>query len=180
MTQENLSEVFPFGQTERVGNFKLWRGKYKVKTADGSTEIDCVHVSDLAGSWAVRIPATYEMYGIITSTFSDYKSDDADLKRRAQGILLTVFGNMMFASVVGNGYFQRGIEMLAMIYANPSVLSKKDDVHKDFMKDVENTVKDFLEWREDYDRKVSENEPSEEDMHRDDLADQAADIISKE
>lgn len=178
MTQENLAEVFPFGQTERVGNFKLWRGKYKVKTSDGSTEIDCVHVSDLAGSWSVRIPATYEMYGIITSTFVDFKTGDDALSRRAQGILQTVFGNMMFASVVGNGYFQRGIEMLAMVYANPSVLSRKDGVHDDFMKDVESTVRDFLEWREDYDRKVLDNEPSEEDMHRDDLADQASEIIA--
>lgn len=179
MTQEkNLTEIFPFGQTERVGNFKLWRGKYKVKTTDGTTEVDCVHISDLSGSWAVRIPATYEMYGILTGTFMDYKSDDDALKRRAFGVLQTVLANMMYVSVIGNGYFQRGVEMLATVYANPSVLSKKDDVHKDFLKDVKATVKEFLEWRKGFDEERKKYEPTEGELHQDELADQAAEMLN--
>lgn len=178
MKNEKLSEVFPFGQTECVGNFKLWRSRQKIKTTEGPMEIDCLNVSSLSGEWMVRIPDTYEMFGFLVELYGDYRSGDEELSRRAETYLYKVFANMMYASVVANGYYQQGIEMVAMVYANPSLLGEKGQVQDAFMEDVRRTVDNFLEWRKGYDAEVASHQPTEEEDHQESLADQAADILA--
>lgn len=179
MEKTELSEFFPFGETRRVGNFKMWRSKTKIKTTDGQMEIETLNVSSLSGEWSVRVPETYEMYGIIVGVYKDYLEGGEEEVKQAETYLYKVFSNMLFASVVGNGYFQQGIEMLAMVYANPSLLSTKGEVQDAFFADVRRTVDNFLEWRKGYDAEVAKNEPTEDDDHRDDIADQASEIIAE-
>ena len=43
--------VIPFGRAVRVGNFKLWRGNYRIDSGKGHSYLECVHISSLDGSW---------------------------------------------------------------------------------------------------------------------------------
>ena len=46
------------------------------------------------------------------------------------------------------------------------------------MEDLKVTVERFLAWREEYEKHVKENEPTEQDLHQEDLAEQAMDIVN--
>ena len=86
--------------------------------------------------------------------------------------LSTIFGNMMYASCVANGYFQQAISLVATIYANPKLLDKKDKSHKALMKNIGILVDGFLEWRRVYDEQEKSNEPTEEEMKNEQTADE--------
>ena len=67
--------------------------------------------------------------------------------------------------------------MLTTAYAMPSVLSDSEDGRK-FSEDVSETVSRFLEWRAEYERQMSGNEPTDEDLHQEEIAEQAVDILN--
>lgn len=177
--EKKIERAIPFGRAVRAGNFKLWRGRYEMKTSEGNMQIECIHVSDLDGAWSVRIPETYEMFGILMSLYND-STDEMNIAMSAQaaGALASLLSNMMFASVVGNGYFHRGIGLIATLYANPQMLSEEE--RPDLVKEVNDLIAKFLEWRKAYDEKVRELEPTEEDDRREDIAEQAMDILNEE
>ena len=180
MTKEiDINRHIPFGKAVRVGNFKLWRGCYVIKSAEGNSDIECIHISTVDGAWMVRIPATFEMYGMIAAMYYDWSGDDGEKKSHAEFALHTVFANIMYSSAIGNGYYQRGLELVATLYAHPTLLSKKDKQHKQLLKDVKGLVAEFLEWRKGYDAEVKANEPTEQDLHQDELAEQAMEVLEE-
>ena len=178
----------PFVKPARVGNFKVWRSKMKLtveptdeqrkqvveksggrkKAVSRSIDIEQINVSILDGTWHIKIPSTYEMFGMIR----DLYTEGMDAR------LMTIFGNMMYASCVANGYFQQGINFCAQVYANPSLLSEGNDGHDELMKNVDALIKGFLEWRKSYDAHVAENEPTEEEMKADQVAEEMIDKLS--
>ena len=165
----------PFNKAVRVNNYKVWRSRHKVE----DTDMDVLNVSTLDGAWMTRIPSTLEMYGWLCMSYADYMSDDLQRKVQGESVLTTVFGNMLYASSIGNGYYQRALELCATVYAHPKLLDKKSKEHKGFMKDVKAIVDMFLEWRKDYDERVKTLEPTEKDMHQDEIADEALEILNE-
>lgn len=171
--KKDNKEAIPFGKAVRVGNFKLWRSRYKT----GDSEIGVLHVSTLDGAWMTRIPSTLEMYGWLCVAYADYNSDDAERKFQGEAVLATTLSNMLYASSIVNGYYHRGLELCATVYAHPTLLDKKSKEHKGFMKDVKGLVDKFLEWRKGYDEFTRQNTPTEKDEHQEDLAEQALEIL---
>lgn len=194
--QPELREI-PFCKPARVGNYKIWRSRYKmtivpteeqrkkVKQESGGTkkavsksyDIEQINISLLDGSWQIKIPATFEMFSLIRDLFAEH-TDAADDVRAGQ--LSAIVGNMFYSSCISNGFFHHAITMLATIYTNPDILSEDNIYHESFMKDVELTKTRFLEWRKEYDENIRANEPTEEEMENDQVAEEMLDELSKE
>ena len=166
----------PFVKAVRFGNFKLWRSRCKSHNAD----VDVLTVSTLDGLWMVRVPSTLEMYAFLVAAYNDYMSDNVSVKAQGEAVLTTVISNVLYASSIGNGYYQRALELCATVYIHPSLLSKKEKEHKQFMKDVKGLKDAFLEWRKGYDAAVKAHEPTEEQMHQDEIAEQAIGVLGEE
>lgn len=83
--------VIPMGKAARIGNFKLWRGKYVLGKGKEKAEIECVHVSNLDGSWMVRIPATSMMFSTIVN---GYATTDDKLREQFLGMIFTNMYNI--------------------------------------------------------------------------------------
>ena len=66
--------------------------------------------------------------------------------------------------------------MVTTAYANPSLLNDTEKSEK-FILEANDTIKRFLAWREEYEKNVKENEPTEQELHQDELAEQAMDIV---
>lgn len=160
----------PFGKPARVGNYKLWRSRCTIGKGKDKDYIEQICVGNLDGSWQVKIPATFEMFTILWELYADPAK---------QSILASYLNNMAFATITGNGYFQRAVELVAIIYANPSLLDKKDDKHKELVKNADALIKAFLDWRKVYDERVKAGEPSEEEDRQDDVAEQMIEEIDK-
>ena len=161
----------PYGKPARLGNYRIWRSKCPVGKGKEKDFIDQVNIGNLDGTWQVRIPATFEMYAILTELYAD---------EGKQEILAEYVNNMAFVTITGNGYFQRAVELVAIAYANPSLLTKKDKQHKAFVKNAEALIKAFLEWRKVYDERVKLDEPTEQDDRQDEIAGQMLDELEKE
>lgn len=166
------NNAIPFVKPVRVGNFKLWRSRVRSSGIDE----ECVNISELDGQWHVRVPARYEMFSVLSALCGDYLGGDEQRKSRAAGVLSCILGNMMYASSVGNGFFHRALEILAVCYANPSMLRKDDAMYESLSRDVGGLIDGFLAWREEYDRRLAA-EPSEEDMKHEDIAEQAERVL---
>lgn len=161
----------PFGKPAQFGNYRIWRSKYPIGKGKDKDFIDQINIGNLDGTWQVRIPATFEMYAILTELYAD---------EGKQEILAEYVNNMAFVTITGNGYFQRAVELVAIAYANPSLLTKKDKQHKAFVKNAEALIKAFLEWRKVYDERVKLDEPTEQDDRQDEIAGQMLDELEKE
>lgn len=167
----------PTGKPARIGNFKVWRTKKELGKGKGKAMIEQINVSTLDGDWQIKIPATFEMFGLIRSLFAEHTNSHSD--QRA-GQLATIFGNFLYASCIPNGYFQRAINLCATIYSNPKLLTEEDENHKSLMKAVNGLIAGFLEWRKEYDKWVAENEPTEADMKSDEVAEEMLEELNKE
>lgn len=161
----------PYGKPARVGNYRIWRSKFPVGKGKGKDFIDQINIGNLDGTWQVRIPATFEMYAILTELYADEGKKE---------ILAEYVNNMAFVTITGNGYFQRAVELVAIAYANPSLLTKKDKQHKAFVKNAEALIKAFLDWRKVYDERVKLDEPTEQDDRQDEIAGEMIDELEKE
>ena len=161
----------PYGKPARVGNYRIWRSKYPVGKGKDKDFIDQINIGNLDGTWQVKVPATFEMYAILTELYAD---------EWKQEILAEYVNNMAFVTITGNGYFQRAVELVAIAYANPSLLTKKDKQHKAFVKNAEALIKAFLDWRKVYDERVKLDEPTERDDKQDEIAGQMLDELEKE
>ena len=166
----------PFGRPARIGNFRIWRSRLKVKVGKEGTkgkaasyDIEQINISTLDGTWQVKIPATYEMFAMITELFAEHDGSASD-RRTAQ--LSTFFGNMMYASVIANGYFQQALNFCTLVYSNPSLLDREDKNHKAFMHDVKIFAKAFADWAEKYREKADGNEPTREESENEQAAEE--------
>lgn len=160
----------PYGKPAQFGNYRIWRGKHPVGKGKDKDFIDQINVSNLDGTWQVKIPATFEMYAILTELYAD------EGKREN---LAEYINNMAFVTITGNGYFQRAVELVAIAYANPSLLTKKDKQHKAFVKNADALIKAFLEWRKVYDERVKLDEPTEQDDRNEETLEQMLEELDK-
>lgn len=176
VSQQTQQSAIPFGRPSRVGNFRLWRSNVAVGKGKSKTGIECINVSDLDGTWLVRVPQTYEMFGMLTVSYKWTKSEKAEERSRGESFIRTALSNMFYVSCVCNGFFHHGIEMVAAAYANPTLLQDTKE-GKSFMEDVKDSVARFLKWHEEYEKHVKEQEPTEQDLHREEIAEEAMEIL---
>ena len=188
MEKGDKKREIPFVKPARVDNYKLWRSRCKMtvtpsdedkervfkesggkkKAVSKTYDIEQINVSTLDGTWQVKIPATWDMFGMIRDLFAD-----GEYAR-----LTTILSNMMYSSVIANGYFHEALRMIVVCYVSPSMLEEGSDGFESLKEDARELIKAFLEWRRMYDEKMKELEPTEEDMKHDDIADHAMDILS--
>ena len=173
---EDKKNTIPFVKPVRVGNFKLWRSKTSVGKGKDKMDIEAINVSNLDGTWSVRIPSTFEMFGMVVAAYLWYNSDDADEKKRGEDYLFTVFSNMMYVSSVCNGFYHRGVQMVSTVYAYPDVLRDRKKF-KSLKKEVQGTIDRFLDWRKDYDKYLESLEPTEKELMQDEIAEKAMNIL---
>lgn len=175
-TKEDAVVGIPFGRPARMGNFRIWRSTIVVGKGKAKTGIECINVSNLDGTWLVRIPQNYEMFGMLTIAYQWANSENAEERRRGDGFIRTALSNMAYVSMVCNGFFHHGVEMIAAAYANPSLLQDTEE-GKNFIEDAKGTVERFLAWREEYDKHVADNEPTDKDIRQEEIAEEAIDIL---
>lgn len=176
MDKEKSIKQIPFGKPVRMGNFKIWRSVYAVGKGKSKTDIECINVSNMDGTWYVRIPQTFEMFSMLTLAYQWSQSDDAGEREHGESFIRTVLSNMTYVSCICNGFYHHGVEMVTSAYANPSLLQDTEE-GKNFIFDAKGTVKRFLAWREEYEKHVEANEPTEEELHREEIADEAMEIL---
>lgn len=175
-TKEDAVVGIPFGRPARMGNFRIWRSTIVVGKGKAKTGIECINVSNLDGTWLVRIPQNYEMFGMLTIAYQWANSENAEERRRGDGFIRTALSNMAYVSMVCNGFFHHGVEMIAAAYANPSLLQDTEE-GKNFIEDAKGTVERFLAWREEYDKHVADNETTDKDIRQEEIAEEAIDIL---
>ena len=198
-SQQTEQSAIPYGKPARIGNFKIWKSKFELvsdpteeqrkKVAEESrgkkkavrqkVTIDCINVSILDGSWMVRIPQTFEQFAMLSLAYSWSLSDDKDEQVKGTDYLRTAISNMYYVSCICNGYFHHGVEMVTSAYVDPELL-KENERGVAFLKDAKLTIERFLEWRKGYDKLVAEGEPSERELHQDEIAEQAMEILANE
>ena len=175
-SQQTGQKGIPFGRPARIGNFRLWKSVVAIGKGKAKTGIECINVSNLDGTWLVRIPQTFEMFGMLTIAYQWANSENTEERRRGDGFIRTALSNMAYVSMVCNGFFHHGVEMIAAAYANPSLLQDTEE-GKNFIEDAKGTVERFLAWREEYDKHVTDNEPTDQDIRQEEFAEEAMDIL---
>lgn len=186
MTMEEKVQI-PFVKPARVGNFRVWRSKIELGVTPDITEktekdaesmrhkpkrqkvtIEAINISNLDGSWMIRIPETYEMFAMLTAVYDGLHSDNADIKERSRDYLSTVFTNMMYASSISNGYYHQGLFMVAAAYTDPDLLRDKKKF-KAFKKEADGVMTRFLAWHKEFDKVVG-RELSDDELRQDEAA----------
>lgn len=180
----------PFVKPCHVGNFKIWRSKYEVtvsptdeqrkevrvksdgkkKATNRKVSIECINISNLDGSFAVRIPQMFEMFGMLTVAYQWYFGDDADRKARGEEYLRSVLSNLMYVSCISNGYYHTGIQALTSVYADPDKLNDRE-----FIKNVGEAIDKFVAWHKDY--TAGTDGGSESEDRQDEMAEEAMSLL---
>lgn len=179
MGHSKASAGIPFGKPVRMGNFRIWKSVYVVGKGKTKTDLECINVSNLDGTWYVRIPQTFEMFSMLTLAYQWSQSEDAEEQSRGEKFIRTVLSNMTYVSCICNGFYHHAVEMVTSAYANPALLQDTEDGKK-FMFDAKGTKERFLAWYEEYKKHVSENQPTEQDFHQEDIAEEAMEILSND
>ena len=195
--------VIPFVKAVQVGNYKLWRSKYALSRGKEKNEIECLHVSNLDGSWMVRIPATMPLYGTICIGYT------LEEKQRNE-FLGSIFKNIYTLGTSSSEALHHGYSILYEILSYPYLLlSEKEMVNrmkavfKDAgisKKDSDEQIEKMTVYRkqlyelieklkngllEDYERqnalqKEYKRISEEEDLKKDDIAGQAMEILEEQ
>lgn len=163
----------PFVKPVTLGSFRLWRSKL-----DG---MECINISTVDSSWSVRIMATFQTYSLINESYSIITDEEEDKEKRDKHrlFLTTMFDNMFFASVTGNGFYHQALMMVASIYASPDVLEDRKK-RKAITQDAEKLMKAFLEWRKQYGPQVPDREEDEKILREDGTAEEMMEELAKE
>ena len=202
LTKDNPLEI-PYNKAVRVGNFKVWRSKYVVASGKEKTSVDCLHVSNLDGSWMTRIPSTSGMYGFVLAQYATF---DDNLRDNILGMVFTNFLNICLtpSPALHDALFFL-TEMMTFPY---NLLPEKEMVKrmKENMKSlgVEKKVADehigkMVEYRkqlyelierkkvayiEEYERQQAERwakeEEAEKQLEQDEIAEQAMEVLTEE
>lgn len=172
-----MASSIPFVKPARVGNFKLWRSRYTTMPKSGGVDVECINVSNVEGTWCVRIPSTYEMFAVLNALYDDFSGEDKQRSERASTALSAILSNMAFSTTIGNGFYHRALGMVATCYACPDVLEEKGK-RKELKKDVDVLVADFLEWVHLL-RESKQGVVTDDDNKREEVADQAREILKE-
>ena len=157
MSVPSLLTVDDMEVKERVGQYddEMRYKNYKVRRYD-LNDVPVLEVSNLEGTWMVRIPYDSETYQMACMLI-DAKEDNELID-----VYLT---NLQTVSGIPNGYYQQGVLLLTMCYMNPGLLSRSvfpGREQRQFRKDVRMLRKMFLEWAEESRRlRESRDEPDE-------------------
>lgn len=196
-TKKEEKIVIPFVKAVRVGNFKLWRGKYVM----GQVKIDCLHVSNLDGSWMMRIPATMSLYGVICN---GYATEDEKLREQFLGM---IFKNLYTIGTSASESLHDAFSILSEMFIFPYLfLSEKEMVkkmkegYKNYgfdKKKVEEQINNMVEYRkelykliekkrdeliDDYERHLAiahaEEPEAEKQLEQDAIAEEAMEMLN--
>ncbi len=155
----------------RVGNYKV--------LLHAIDEVPVIEVMNLEGTWMVRVPVHFQMYGMLNRLLLEFEDDDANVRARAEEWLGMFFMNWQNVTGIPNGHYHQGIVMLTACYANPSLLKSSFWGNgKDFHKSVKNLRLSFLEWakqRESLERQAEQSVDTDKDV----LADQSKRILEE-
>ncbi len=191
--------TIPFVKAVRVGNYKLWRGKYVM----GQVKIDCLHVSNLDGSWMMRIPATMSLYGVICT---GYAMED---EMQREDFLGLIFKNLYTIGTSASESLHYASSILYEMFIFPYLfLSEKEMVkkmkeeYKNYGSDRdkgEESIKNMVQYRKelykmiekirddvvaDFERHIAAThaaEPeAEKEMEQDAIAEQAMEILNED
>lgn len=167
----NDGRMLPTEGYARVGNFKLWKS---VNASDG---VSTIVISDMSGSWSVQVPQTYLAYPMIEQLYSEGNEE----------MLHTYIANVNFVSAIFNGYYQRAVSMVGHCYMKPELLregySPADGPgHGDLLDEAGKIRDGFLEWCEGVlkEERAREARTGVNAIDEDEMADKAAEILSKE
>ena len=193
--------VIPFGKAARVGNFKVWRGNYAA--AGGKDGIECVHVSNLDGSWMVRIPSTERMFSYICSQFATF---DEEIREKTLGV---AFSNMIQVCLIPSEALHDAFNFLVQMMQFPYNLLPEKEMEKRMLSNMKelgvdkHKAKDHVEemmrlrrqlyelierkkanYIDAYEQQQRERWAKEEEaqkmLEQDDIAEQAMDILSED
>lgn len=195
--------IIPFGKATRVGNFKLWRGNYTLGRGKDKTDIECVHVSSIDGSYMVRIPATSGMFSFICN---QYATTDPDMRDNILGMVFTNFYNIV---TTPSPVLHDALFFLTEMLTFPYLILSEDEMRKrmaenlrisgiDDEKAIEHINK-MAEYRKqlweliekkkdtlisDYEQQLAERRGKEEEaakeLEHDELAEQAINELNKQ
>ena len=187
--------LIPFVKPARIGNFKIWRSKIsmdylpelseedrknaeekKLRVKRQKVDIEAINISNLDGSWMVRIPSTFQMFTMLTVAYQWYMSDDEEQKKRGDDFLTTALTNMQFASSIENGYFHQALLMVATAYARPDVLRDRKR-RKAFFDEGGKLIDRFLKWRDEFDAMTADQD-EEKILHDDETADKVSEQLA--
>lgn len=201
-TNKDNPLVIPFGKAVRVGNFKLWRGRYVMAGGKDRTGIECVHVSSLDGSWMVRIPSTSTMFGFICS---QYATVDENIRDNMLGMVFTNVYNCanLPSPALHDGFWflQEMMTFPYLLLPEREMVSRMDKGMKELGLDRKRRnehIGKMVEYRkelyelierkkdaliEDYERQQAERRSkdpeAEKQLDSDAIAEQAVDILNE-
>lgn len=143
-------------------------------------EVPVIEVSNSQGTWLVRVPVDFQMYGIVNRLLGDFQSDNEGLRGNARSVLEMYFMNWQNVTGIPNGHYHQAIVMLTACYADPSLL-KTSLIGRgnNFYKDVKTLKRAFLKWAVQREKLVKKSE-KELDYNREAIADDAKQEINKE
>lgn len=221
-TNDGKVQGIPFVKPVRVGNYKVWRSRFKVslkpseeqrrkireesggrmKAVGESYDVEQINVSNLDGSWSVRIPETSMMFATVQDAFIA----GGETREQFLGMLFTNFQNI---TLTPSPALQDALFFLTEMMTYPYLLLSEDEMvkrmsdglAKDGMDEekAKAHISEMVEYRkrlyelveekkaryiEDYERQLAERRakaPDEEkQMDDDEMADKAFDILTKE
>lgn len=186
--------IIPFGKAVRVGNYKVWRSR--------SREMEQVNVSNLDGTWTVKIPQSAAMFGTITQAFV---TTDENLRDQFLGMIFT---NMQNVCLVNSESLHDAFFFLTEMMSFPYLLLPEKEMEKrmaDGMKALgveKKAIKEHIakmvtyrrslyelielkkkRFIEEYERQQSERRSGEDEelkrLEQDEIAGQALDILNE-
>ena len=162
----NEERKIPYVGFARVGNFKLWKSRVKDRKSD------VLHISDMDGTWGVKVPQSYLAFPMIEEAYKEGNDE----------YLHTVISNMNFVCAIGNGFYQRGVAMVGHAYLKPELLREdykpeQGPGHADMMDEAKKISEGFLKWYEDVQKMERAN--AERDGAEADAAEAAADVAAQ-
>ena len=162
----------PYVGCVRIGNFKLWKAKQRKK---GKIDVDIIRISDLEGTWSVKIPQMYLAYAMIEQAYKEGNDE----------FLHTVISNMNFVCAIANGFYQRGVAMVGHCYMKPELLQdgynpEEGPGHADLLDEAKKISDGFLEWYADVQHILHEQAGKDDgkSLEEDEMADKAAEILA--
>lgn len=154
-------------------------GDFKVHFLEFDS-VPVIEVSNLEGTWMVRVPVGFQMYGMLNRLMKESEDDDNRVRENAQEWLKMFFMNWQNVTGIPSGHYHQAIMMLTGAYVRPELLkSSYFGVGKKFYADVKKLRLAFLKWARGRDLLNKESDAIV-DMERDAVADEAKEIIHGE
>lgn len=162
-------EVPTFGSDEwKLGDAQV---RAMVKKGEIGT-VECVEVLSLDGAWCVRLMPGSLMESLLVAYMDGV--ENAPQKDEIEAIMT----NIMAATSIGNGYFQKGITMLLAAYCDPSLVKGGGRRTRKFLKEIKVLRDGYLEWRREYED-FMESQDEDIDIDRDSTAENARQVLDE-